>query len=171
MNEEEVWSALQRGGVVQRTLVKDDGDREIQLSKYHTLHDPPSAERLASALATQLADSGATLVVVWEDIEDIVLGFVVGRQLGVPVLRTYNADGLVGHAEPLPPVARAVLVTDCVRDVVAVRAIQALLERASGTLLGVAALVDSGHADVPVLASLVPLRTPEAAQPSSRQRS
>jgi hypothetical protein len=167
MNQEEVWAALQRGGVAQRTYVKDDGSREVQLSKYHPLQDPPSAERLAVQLADQLGASGATLVVVWEDLEDIVLGFVVGRQLAVPVLRTYNADGLVGHAEPLPPGARAVLVTDCVRDVVAVRAISALLERSSGRLLGVATLVDTGLGDVPVLASLASIRA-EAAQPSSR---
>jgi len=94
-------------------------------------------------------------VVVWEDVEDLVLGYVVGRRLGVPVLRTFNADGLVGHAGPLPPGAKAILVTDCVRDQVASRAVGALLERAGGELLGLAALVDSGVAEQPLLASLV----------------
>jgi adenine/guanine phosphoribosyltransferase-like PRPP-binding protein len=170
MNEPEVWSALHQGGAVQRTLVGSDGEREVQLTKYHGLTDPLGAEQLATSLAARLADSGATLVVVWEDIDDIVLGFVVGRQLDLPVLRTYNADGLVGHAGPLSAGARAVLVTDCVRDPVSVRAISALLERSSGSLLGVAALADAGLAGVTVLASLVSLRAPEAAHPGATQR-
>jgi hypothetical protein len=125
---------------------------------------------LAARLAEQLAGCGATLVVVWEDVEDIVLGFVVGRELGVPVLRTFNADGLVGHAGPLPTGARAVLVTDCVRDPVSVRAIRALLERSSGSLLGVAAFADAGLPDVPLLASLVALQG-EAGRAGVGQRS
>ena len=171
MNEPEIWSALQRGGAVQRTLVGSEGEREVQLSKYHGLSDPPGAEQLAVSLADQLADSGVTLVVVWEDVEDIVLGFVVGRQLGVPVLRTFNADGLVGHAGPLPTGARAVLVTDCVRDPVAVRAIRALIERSAGSLLGAAALVDLGLPEVPLVASLVSLTSQEAGRSSVGQRS
>ncbi len=171
MSESDVWSMLRRGGAVRRVLVESEGDRDVQLSKYQGLSDPTGAESLAGSLAAQLADSGATLVIVWEDIEDIVLGFVVGRKLGVPILRTFNADGLVGHAGPLPAGALGVLVTDCIRDPVAVRAIRVLLERSSGSLLGVAALVDAGLTDEPLLASLVSLREEEIIQPTAGHRS
>ena len=97
-------------------------------------------------------------MVVWEDVEDVVLGHVVARRLGVPVLRTFNADGLVGHSGPLPSGVRAILVADSLRDPLAPRAVRALLERSSGTLLGVAILVDSGVSEGPLLASLASLK-------------
>jgi adenine/guanine phosphoribosyltransferase-like PRPP-binding protein len=156
MDEAEVWSALERGGAGRQVRVDErEGRVELRITKYSGLLDPSGAERLAGALAERLADRGATLVVVWEDVEDLVLGFEVARRLGVPVLRTFNADGLVGHAGPLPRGARAIFVTDCVRDQVAPRAVRVLLERSGGALLGVAALVDSGIAEAPLLASLV----------------
>ena len=74
----------------------------------------------------------------------------------MPVLRTYNADGLVGQAGPLPHGARAILVTDVARDQVGPRAVRALLERSGGQLLGVAALVDAQSSEAPI-ASLVQL--------------
>jgi adenine/guanine phosphoribosyltransferase-like PRPP-binding protein len=156
MDETEVWAALRRGGATRQERVDErEGVVELRVSKYNGLLDPSGAEALAGALAERVAGSGANLVVVWEDVEDLVLGFVVGRRLGVPVLRTFNADGLVGHAGSLEPGARAILVTDCVRDQVATRAVRALLEQSGGTLLGVAALVDRGGAEDPLLASLV----------------
>jgi adenine/guanine phosphoribosyltransferase-like PRPP-binding protein len=156
MNEQDIWAALRRGGATgQERFDEREGRSELRMTKYNALLDPSGAEALVGALADQVAKRGANLVVVWEDVEDLVLGFVVGRRLGVPVLRTYNADGLVGHAGPLPAGARAILVTDCVRDPVATRAVRALLERSGGTLLGAAVLVDSGIAEQPPLASLV----------------
>ena len=156
MDEAEVWSALERGGAARQVRVDErEGRVELRITKYNGLLDPSGAERLVGTLAERLADRGATLVVVWEDVEDLVLGFVVGRRLGVPVLRTFNADGLVEHAGPLSRGARAILVSDCVRDQVARRAVRALLEASGSALLGVAALVDSGIAEEPLLASLV----------------
>jgi hypothetical protein len=164
MNEAEVWSALERGAGIQRGhFAEADGHADLRLSKYNGLLDPRGAEVLAGALASRLAGSKATLVVVWEDVEDVVLGHVVGRDLNLPVLRTFNADGLVGHTGPLPHGAKAILVTDTVRGPLAPRAVQALLERSGGSLLGVAALVDSGLSEVRPRASLVSLQAHRAA--------
>jgi adenine/guanine phosphoribosyltransferase-like PRPP-binding protein len=161
MDEAEVWSALERGGAARQVSFDErDGQVALGMTKYNGLLDPGAAERLVGALAERLKDRGATLVVVWEDIEDLVLGFVAGRQLDVPVLWTFNADGLVGHAGPLSRGARAILVTDCVRDQVASRAVRALLASSGSLLLGVAALVDSGIAEEPLLATLVALEVP-----------
>jgi len=173
VDEAEVWAALERGGAVQwGHFAEAEGHADLRLGKYNGLRDPSGAERLAGALAERVADSGAGLVVVWEDVEDTVLGYVVGRRLEVPVLRTFNADGLVGQAGPLPRGAKAILVTDSLRDRLAPRAVRALLERAEGSLLGVAALVDAGLGDEPLLASLVSLRShivPPSECPSCRQ--
>src|SRR5438876_10409934 len=111
MQEADAWAALERGGAVHHGhFAEADRHADLRISKYSGLLDPSGAEALAGALAQRLASNGATLVLVWEDVEDVVLGHVVGRQLGVPVLRTFNADGLVGHAGPRPSCAVGVLV-------------------------------------------------------------
>jgi hypothetical protein len=159
VNEAEIWAALERGGGAQRGhFAEGDKHADLRLGKYNGLFDPRGAESLAQALADQLGGYEATLVAVWQDVEDIILGHVLGRHLGAPVLRTFNADGLVGHMGPLPHGAKAVLVTDSVRDRLALRAVQALLERSSGSLVGVAVLVDVGIAETPVVASLMSFR-------------
>ena len=83
----------------------------------------------------------------------------------MPLNLTFNADGLVGQSGPLERGARAVLVTDCARDANGSRAVGALLERAGGTLLGVAALVDAESANLTPLASLCSLRRDLASPP------
>ena len=171
MDPQHVWSALERGGAtIQGNPATAESPTDLRLAKYNGLLDPPGAEALGSALAEQLGDREVGLVVVWEDVEDVVLGFVVGQRLRVPVLRTFNADGLVGHAGQVPRGARAVLVTDCPRSPVAARAVRALLESAGGELLGLAALVESGAEEEPPLASLVALRDQLGVSPGSRER-
>lgn len=151
MTESEIWAALAAGGLPRDHAAAGDP----RLPKYNGLLDPRGAEALGTALAEQLKRGSASVVLVWEDVEDLILGFVVGRQLGVPVLRTFNADGLVGHSGPLPPGSRGLLVTDALRGPGAPRAIQALLESVEGTLVGTVALVDADVTDQPLLASLV----------------
>ena len=166
MHEPDVWAALERGGGLQRGhFAEGDRHSDLRLAKYNGLLDPRGAESLGSALAEKVVDSGATLVVVWQDVEDIVLGYVVAQRLGVPVLRTFNADGLVGYAGPLPPDGRAILVTDALRDPLVPRAVRALLERSGGSLLGVLTIVETQISDGPLLASLVSLR-PHLVAPS-----
>jgi adenine/guanine phosphoribosyltransferase-like PRPP-binding protein len=117
------------------------GDDSIP--KYNGLSDPPGAEELGRLLAERSRDAGATVVAVWEDPEDVVLGHVVGRELGLPVVRTYDADGLVGTGGPLPTAPRILLVADAVRDARVVRSARALAAREHGALVAAAVLVDS----------------------------
>lgn len=161
MTEAEIWAALERGGLARVARASDQAGPPVdaRLGKYNPLLDPRGAEALAEALTDRLSESGATLIVVWEDVEDAVLGYAVGRRLGVPVLRTFNADGLVGQSGPLARGARGLLVTDCLRGPLAPRAVRALLESNGSSLLGVAALVDAGLSDGPLLASLTALPT------------
>ncbi len=152
---EEIWRLLERGDGVRRGhFAEEGGHSSVRPGRYNGLLDPAGAERLGELLAGQLEDRGVTQIVVWEQVEDVILGFVVARHLGAPVLRTFDADGLVGHVGPLAAGARAVLVIDAVREPRVPRAVQALLDRSGGSLLGVAALIDLGTADTPLLASL-----------------
>ena len=113
--------------------------------KYNGLADPAGAEDLARALAERLRPLDITAVVVWEDPEDVVLGHVIGRELGLPVVRAYDADGLIGHSSGLPEHPRVALVTDAVRDQRVVLAARALAERDGGRLVATAVLVTTAE--------------------------
>jgi adenine/guanine phosphoribosyltransferase-like PRPP-binding protein len=171
MDSQHVWSALERGGaILLGNPASAESPADLRLAKYNGLLDPPGAEALGSALGERLGDREIGLVVVWEEVEDVVLGFVVAQRLSVPVLRTFNADGLVGHAGQVPRGARAVLITDCLRAPLAARAVRALLESVGGELVGLAALVESGLEEEPPLACLVALRDKLGAGMAGRER-
>jgi adenine/guanine phosphoribosyltransferase-like PRPP-binding protein len=113
--------------------------------KYNGLADPAGAEDLARALADRLRSLDVTAIVVWEDPEDVVLGHVIGRELGLPVVRAYDADGLIGHSSGMPEHPRVALVTDAVRDQRVVLAARALAERDGGRLVATAVLVTTAE--------------------------
>jgi adenine/guanine phosphoribosyltransferase-like PRPP-binding protein len=110
--------------------------------KYNGLVDPAGAEELATALASRVKGD-PSVVVIWEDPEDVVLGHVVARTLGLPVVRAYNADGLVGHGAGLEAGAAVLFVADAVRDPVVVRAVRALAQRDGGSLASTAVLIET----------------------------
>lgn len=112
-----------------------------RLPKYDGLADPAGAEELACDLAQRLREAAPNAIVVWEDPEDVVLGHVVGRELGLPVVRAYDADGLVGHSAGLPTAPRIALVADAIRDPRVVRAARAMADREGGRLVATAVLV------------------------------
>jgi adenine/guanine phosphoribosyltransferase-like PRPP-binding protein len=116
---------------------------QATVPKYNGMADPAGAEQLGRELATRLREVAPSAVVVWEDAEDVVLGHVVGRELGLPVVRAYDADGLVGTNGALPPEPRIALVADAVRDARVVRAAHALAAQQGGSLVATAVLVET----------------------------
>lgn len=156
MQHAEGLELLERGGALRHGHFHEAGGHtDLRLEKYNGLIDPAGTSALATALAEVLSSIGADVVLVWQDLEDLVLGFAVASQLGCGLVRAYNADGLVGHTPELPGGARAILVTDEVRDANVVRAVGALLEVRSSSLLGVGALVDAGRVEGVSVTSLV----------------
>jgi adenine/guanine phosphoribosyltransferase-like PRPP-binding protein len=135
--EARTWALLARGGSA--------GDLTVAArpGKYSGLADPEGAETLGRELATRIRELGPAAVIIWEEPEDVVLGHVVGRELGLPVVRAFDADGLVGHSAGLPDAPRAVLVSDAIRDARVVRAAQALAEQQGGALVGTAVLIET----------------------------
>lgn len=139
---------------------EDEGRAEgsaVLSAKYDGMVDPAGAEKLGAALAGRLAPLQPDLLLVWQDVEDAVLGFIVARELGVPMIRAYDAEGIVACSGEVPSRARVVAVTDAVRDSNVLLALRSLVERSDGTLLGVGVLDGSGGGPfaVPVVA-LVP---------------
>jgi adenine/guanine phosphoribosyltransferase-like PRPP-binding protein len=134
IDERRAWELLAQGGV------------ELQnggATKYNGLADPAGAEELGRALATLIRDLTPSAVMVWEDPEDVLIGHIVGRELSVPVVRVFNAEGLVGHSAGLPQRPRAVLVGDAVRDQTIVRAVRALSDKRGGSLAGTVVLIET----------------------------
>jgi adenine/guanine phosphoribosyltransferase-like PRPP-binding protein len=135
--EAQTWALLGRGGSAA------DPQLATRPAKYNGLADPDGAEALGRELASRLRDLSPAAVVIWEEPEDVVLGHVIGRELGLPVVRAFDADGLVGHSSGLPESPRAILVTDAVRDGRVVRAAQALAEQRGGSLVGTGVLIET----------------------------
>jgi hypothetical protein len=133
------WSLLGRGGSA------TDAEAATRAPKYSGLADPDGAEELGGMLADRIRELAPAAVLIWEDPEDVVLGHVVGRELGLPVVRAFDADGLVGHSAGLPDAPRVVLVADAVRDASVVRAAQGLAAQQGGALIGTAVLIDTAE--------------------------
>ena len=131
------WALLGRGGSATNPELAADPP------KYSGLADPDGAEELARELASRARVLAPAAVVIWEEPEDVVLGHVVGRELGLPVVRAFDADGLVGHSAGLPDAPRLVLVSDAIRDGRVVRAAQALAAQQGGALVGTAVLIET----------------------------
>ena len=145
MDASEIWSHLRRGGLTIAEPTKPAEDGRVRLPKYDGLADPAGAEKLGIELAKLLGDVHASLVLVWDNVEDAVLGHIIGRQLGVPVIRTYDEEGLAVSAVPIPAGAQGILVSDALRDGQVIKATTALLRQAGGQLLLVAVLVSAAN--------------------------
>ncbi|HEX5451094.1 MAG TPA: hypothetical protein VFW86_01780 [Candidatus Limnocylindrales bacterium] len=161
-----IEALLAHGGVPAATGAADD------LPRYNGLVDPAGAERLATELADRARELSPSTVLVWEAPEDVVLGHVIGRELGLPVVRAYDADGLVGHGPGLDRGARLLLVADAIRDPSVVRAAHSLAEQLGGALLGTAVLVETDAlAEAAGLAgTIVGLIVPDPAEPAAERR-
>ncbi len=162
----ETWPLLERGGVRQSDLARTHPDQaEVRVPKYNGLVDPPGAEDLGRRLAEQARALAPTVVLLWEDPEDVVLGHIVARELGVPAARGYNADGLVGLVGSLPAAGRVLLLADAFRDPTAVRALRALVHQQGGEVAGTAVLLDTD-----ALAAVVDEAGPVVSLASARAR-
>jgi adenine/guanine phosphoribosyltransferase-like PRPP-binding protein len=133
-DERKTWSLLARGGVERR-----NGGA----TKYNGLADPIGAEELGRALAAFVRELAPTAILVWEEPEDVLIAHIVGRELSLPAVRAFNAEGLVGHSAGLPQGPRVVLIGDAVRDLTVVRAVRALTEKRGGSLVGTVVLVET----------------------------
>ena len=142
-----VWRLLARGGLVgpQPEATSSEAGRpgSVALAKYNGLADPAGTEQLGRWLAERVQPFSPSLVLLWEDPEDIALGHVVARELGVRAVRGYNAEGLVELADPLPRGSRVLVLADAFRDAGLVRAMRAIVEQHGGTVAAIAVLVDT----------------------------
>jgi adenine/guanine phosphoribosyltransferase-like PRPP-binding protein len=161
MDDTQIWGLLRAGGAVPEPVPGSE-PRQQTLSKYDGLADPRGAEQLGAQLAQLARELQPTLVLVWEDPRDVVLGHIVARELGVSCLRSFNQEGLVGLAGGLAPASRVLLVSDAFRDTRGVLAMASVVEARHSDVAGAAVLVEteslrSARAKLPRIVSLATL--------------
>lgn len=114
-------------------------------TKYSGLLDPIGVEELGRRLADAVRPYAANVVVIWEDIEDILLAHVVARELSIGVVRAFDADGLVDVTGSFPSGTRAAILTDVVRYEAPLRAVEELVRQQGGQIVVMAMLVGDGR--------------------------
>jgi hypothetical protein len=155
-----LWDLLARGGMAVSYPDSEDGENPI-VSKYNGFIDPSGAAFLGGLLAKRAAPMEPNVVMVWEDVEDLALGFSVGSILSLPVVRIQESEGLVIRSSTASSTDRAVLVGDAFRWTQPITNVRALLEAAGGLLAGVVTLVQiPGVIAEGAIESLVKLEAP-----------
>ena len=143
---DDTWTLLDRAG-----LTREGGTLDA-------LADPAATDALAARLAERLRPLGPDVVVVWEGLNSVVLGYAVGLRLGAAVLVLSDDEGLVSSATPVRSATRAALVAPTTLDPSMARMAASYLEAQGVTLVATATLLarPGGAAGTVTLAELPP---------------
>ncbi len=146
MEEKTAWELLERLGAV-RWGHFDEGDfhADLTVGGIHPLDGPAAAQSLAGALAALLPSPSPDLILVWDEMAGMLLGFLVGVAVGRPVVRLADDEGVVRASRELQPGQRVVLVGDLLNERQA-RLARAFVESRGAVLSGAGAVVDDGRA-------------------------
>jgi len=146
VTSQEIWAMLRRGGLSVEAAAPGPGKSEgepVLVGRYHGMLDPAGVDQLGTLLADKARAVDPNLVVVGEGANDLILGFVVARELSLPLVRALNLEGLVGASGAFPASPRGVFVADRVHKWEFSTAVRNLLEREGGELVAVVSLVTS----------------------------
>lgn len=131
------------------------------------LMDAARADRLCSTLAAKVREAGFGEIdlVVSPAMGGVVVGYEMGRQLGVPAIFCERVEGTLTFRRgfTIPTGARCLMVEDIVTTGLSSRECIEAINREGGQTVGAACLIDrsGGKADVGVkLASLAQLEVP-----------
>ena len=150
MRNDEIWQILRNGGLsVERS--DDEADAGFRLvGRFNGPSDPPGVDALGVMLAERAKTLDPDMVIVGEGAKDLLIGFVVARELKRPLIRCLNLEGLVGVTGEIPEGTRAVFVADKIRKSGFVYAVRNLVEREGGELLAVVSFVTAEAPELPV---------------------
>ena len=150
MSTEEIWQILRNGGLgVERS--DDAADAGVRLvGRFNGLSDPPGVEALGVELAERARELDPDVVIVGEGAKDLLIGFVVARELKRPLVRCLNMEGLIGTVGEIPEGTRAIFVADKIRKSAFVFAVSNLVDREGGELLAVVSFVTAAAPELPV---------------------
>ena len=150
MNDEEIWQILRNGGLsVERSEDKADAGYRL-VGRFNGLSDAPGVDALGVMLAERALELDPDVIIVGEGAKDLLLGFVVARELNRPLVRCLDLEGLVGAVGEITEGARAVFVADKIRTSGFVYAVRNLVDREGGELLAVVSFVTADAPELPV---------------------
>jgi hypothetical protein len=133
------------------------------------LADPAATDALAALLAERLRPCEPDVIVVWEGLQSVVLGYAVGLRLGVPVAVLSDDEGLVRCATPIIADTRAALVAATTPDPSLARMAASYLEAQDAELVVTGTLVARpGRADGTVALAELPPDEPASGTLSRR---
>lgn len=153
MDQEKIRSSLIAGGVGVDELEESASN---DVSTFSALLDPRGADALVRQLAEQLGEYHPSRIVVWEDLENSVLAYIVARELGVAAVRVVDASGVLDYDGTFTRGDRVAIVADAIRSPQPLNAIRSLSEQHGaqvvviGVLLATPAL-DEAAGQVPVV--------------------
>jgi adenine/guanine phosphoribosyltransferase-like PRPP-binding protein len=150
VNNEEIWQVLRNGGLtVERSDDEADAGYRI-VGSFRPLADPAGVDALGVMLAERAKGLDADIVIVGEGAKDLLIGFVVARELKLPLVRCLNLEGLVGAVGDIPDGSRAIFVADKIRKSGFVHAVGNLVDREGGELVGVVSIISADAPEMPV---------------------
>jgi adenine/guanine phosphoribosyltransferase-like PRPP-binding protein len=132
---------------------------EFQPARYSPLGDPREARPLWAAMADALGGKSFSRVVVGEDQEDVLVGYSVGQELGLPITQVVESQGQLYILGAIEEGDRVVVAGEAFRHEDTLRALVTVVENAKATVAAVAALVDT-HALQAVCPDAVALWSP-----------
>ncbi|MFC0531637.1 orotate phosphoribosyltransferase [Phytohabitans kaempferiae] len=112
-----------------------------QAPRFDLLADTRCTHRLGRALGDLLRHRELSHLLVWERPDDVVLGFVLAAELGLPVVRLESVSGLLYLSGTFPPSARVAVVACAFESPGELVPLSALLAQTGTTLAAVAGLV------------------------------
>jgi hypothetical protein len=129
-----------------------DAHIRLELGDQAGILDPAPTETLVELIRPRLPDNLAGLA-VGTGIADIVLGYLLGKQLGIPVASIANQDGMLQIGGHLPRSGAVALVIGVLDEPATISEFVAACSRAGAEAAGVVALVDRlSHPDIRVRA-------------------
>lgn len=115
----------------------------VYIEKFRVLEEPPVLSALCAELATKCKDLGAEFV-AGPLTGGIIIAFEVARQMGLPARYIENENGLktFRRQATLPPGAKVLVVDDVLTTGLSLQESREAVERASGSVVGFAVLID-----------------------------
>jgi hypothetical protein len=147
---EEIWQILRNGGLDAEPS-PDEADSGVRLvGRLDCFSNPSGVDALGVMLAERAKELDPDVVIVGEGAKDLLIGFIVARELRRPMVRCLNLEGLIGATSDVPEGTRAIFVADKIRKSGFVYAVRNFVEREGGELVAVVSFVTADSPGLPV---------------------
>jgi hypothetical protein len=158
LTDAQLETLLAAGGIEPADLSAARERRRDWLPRFRSLSDPRATDELARALAERLEPLSISRIVVWDDIDDVLLAFVIANHLGCAVTRAWNSEGLLEVDIPIGGGDRVAVLGASFENTDAATALRSLTELRSASVIAVATLVETaGLSDLEADAEIVAL--------------